>query len=831
MIAGKREALSVIFNQPGLKALAYRATTHGASLRRMLDRLSRYSIPPGDNLRTRPLAALTTRDGADPVVAFIDAWAAAVDVLTFYQERIANEGYLATYTEPRSLLELSRSIGYELGPGIAAGTYLAFSVENIVDSPSRVTLTIGTQVQSVPGQDELPQTFETTAEFIARAAWNELRPRLVQEQILTVKSNGQLNNSSLYFQGLDIALRKGDLIEIARPRAQTLRVDRVTPDPLTSCTRVDVLPDRLLVSEAAPSSHGALTFRQRVGFFGSDAPPWRTLPRSDSNYVRGNDAYADAQSSWDDENGRNRRSIWVDSWGTPYSSGSGVVDVFLEQVIPEILPGSRVIFCDPTTAAEYEVESAIPMTILGYGRTAHVTGLKLTINAAVNALPNFLLRQTVAYVQSEPLLLAATAPLPPGSIGRGAAVVKLDRLVEDLAKDQLVAVQGEDSDAPGTSISEIAQIAISPVQDRDFTTLTLNLSNSYRRESVVINANVVPAGHGETIMDEVLGSGDSSKRNQSFVLQRSPLTYVPSMKSGLPTSTLSVRVNDIEWQEVRSLYDCDRLAQCFMLRTDEAGRTEVLFGDGEHGACLPSGQNNVVASYRTGSGPKGEVAAGTLKLLLNQPLGLRAVWNPLPAANAVLAEKEAQTRQELPLRLSTLDRVVALSDYQAFAAALPGIAKARARLVRNGGASIVQITVAAEEGEMLSALDLHARWQALDSVSDSKQTVILNNFRPLRFDVTPEFDVMNNYQPALVRAAVEQKLMQTFSFDSSSFDRSVTEDEVAAVVQLVPGVAGVLNVTLNSSALSPEPARCEAADPTEWLGAQLLYIGTVRFGA
>ena len=44
-------------------------------------------------------------------------------MLTFYQERIANEAYLRTATERVSLLELARLIDYELRPGVAASTY------------------------------------------------------------------------------------------------------------------------------------------------------------------------------------------------------------------------------------------------------------------------------------------------------------------------------------------------------------------------------------------------------------------------------------------------------------------------------------------------------------------------------------------------------------------------------------------------------------------------------------------------------------------------------------------------------------------------------------
>ena len=58
-------------------------------------------------------------------------------MLTFYQERIANEGYLRTAAERRSVLELARAIGYELNPGVAAGTFLAFSVETAPGAPGR----------------------------------------------------------------------------------------------------------------------------------------------------------------------------------------------------------------------------------------------------------------------------------------------------------------------------------------------------------------------------------------------------------------------------------------------------------------------------------------------------------------------------------------------------------------------------------------------------------------------------------------------------------------------------------------------------------------------
>src|SRR5947208_13750283 len=75
------------------------------------------------------LAALKTRNPADPAIALLDAWATVADVLTFYQERIANEGYLRTATERRSILELARLVGYNLRPGVSASVYVAYTLE------------------------------------------------------------------------------------------------------------------------------------------------------------------------------------------------------------------------------------------------------------------------------------------------------------------------------------------------------------------------------------------------------------------------------------------------------------------------------------------------------------------------------------------------------------------------------------------------------------------------------------------------------------------------------------------------------------------------------
>src|SRR5579863_7882148 len=105
-------------NRPGLSEISYRVGTYATFFETMVARLSSLylDVPNADNTGTQriyPLKGLTTRDLSDPSIALLDAWAIVADVLTFYQERIANEGYLSTATERVSLLELGRLVGYK----------------------------------------------------------------------------------------------------------------------------------------------------------------------------------------------------------------------------------------------------------------------------------------------------------------------------------------------------------------------------------------------------------------------------------------------------------------------------------------------------------------------------------------------------------------------------------------------------------------------------------------------------------------------------------------------------------------------------------------------
>ena len=180
-----------LVNRPGLSSVSARITTHGASFARMLHALPRETaVDRLTGVETRPLAALSARGTADPTIALIDSFAATLDVLSFYSERIANEGYIRTAQERLSAVELLRGVDYELKPGVAASTHLAFTVESLDDPFRVVDIPVRTAVMSVPkAPGETPQTFETIEAISARAEWNAIPARTERAQNLAIYWN------------------------------------------------------------------------------------------------------------------------------------------------------------------------------------------------------------------------------------------------------------------------------------------------------------------------------------------------------------------------------------------------------------------------------------------------------------------------------------------------------------------------------------------------------------------------------------------------------------------------------------------------------------------
>ena len=365
-------------------------------------------------------------------------------------------------------------------------------------------------------------------------------------------------------------------------------------------------------------------------------------------------------------------------------------------------------------------------------------------------------------------------------------------------------------------VSEVTAIEnLFESEDRKRTKIILNdpLENIYDHDSVGINANVAQATHGETTAGEVLGGGNGASINQQFALNKTPLTYVAAPTASGGESTLKVRVNDILWEETPSLFLLDERSQAYIVRHDDEGNTIITFGDGIKGVRLPTGLENITATYRSGIGPEGEVDVGSLALMQARPLGIREVTNPLPATGAEEPEKLDDARSNAPLTVLTLDRIVSIKDFEDFAATFSGIGKAQATVLWTGVTNITHITIAAANGDPVpetSAL-YNNLLQAIDAVRDTTVHMQIDSHVPVYFNVKARVSIDSRFIRETVEARIRNALRSAFSFEARDFGQVVTEAEVIAEIHEVEGVIAVNLTALYTG--SYDPARDDVITP------------------
>lgn len=776
-----------LWNRPGLSAIAYRVATYHEFVETLLTR-----IPAS---RLEALKRLTTRDRDDFSIALLDAFSVMADVLTFYQERIANEAYLRTATERVSVLELARLIDYQLRPGVAASTYLAFTIEDApgafgqalvlgtgaaraAPKPPPVPVESGVKVQSVPGPDETAQIYETVEAMEARAEWNAMRPRLSERQVISTTM------SEVLLDGQVTNLKAGDGL-ILVPDGGTTPVFRQVTEviPETIRPKGNELPvERTRVRLASPvSSFGSTTaqpgvyaLRARASVFGHNAPPYEALPAT----LREEPFY------------NNRKEDWVENNLDQYPGEAGDTrNVFLDAVYAGITPNSLAVLKSQTKARVYRVSNVVESTKADFTLAGKAT--RLTLNANTD-FEDFPIRQTTVYAESEKLTLARK-PITTVVFGLN---IDLDGLVEGLRPGQRLILCGEAFNQPGETVCELVEIDRTEElgTSERYTRIVLkkSLTRFYARDTVTINGNVAPATHGETVQ-EVLGSGDGAQTFQRFLLRQSPLTYVSSSSTSGADTTLEVRVNDVLWQETASLFGTAPEDQVYITRLDDEGRTTVIFGDGRTGARLPTGDANVTAKYRKGIGVAGQVKADQLSQLMSRPLGVKGVTNPLNASGAQDAEKIEEARRNAPLAILTLGRIVSLQDYEDFARAFLGVGKAKATWTWNGENRGVFLTIMGVQGASLpeTGNTFVNLVNSLRANGDATVPLTVKSTTPRYFRLAANIKVDPKYAPDKVLAQVEESVRKEFSFDAREFGRPVTSSEVLEAIHAVRGVVAV----------------------------------------
>ena len=864
-------------NRPGLSAITYRTGTWATFKDSMLARLSSADFPA--------LSFLKTRDDDDFSIALLDATSVMLDILTFYQERLANESYLRTATQLQSLTELARLIGYQPAPGVAASTWLAFSIKAATGQPPNpsatvITIPAGTQVQSVPAQGQKPQSFETSANILAKAEWNELP---VQTGVPWIPPEGK----GLYLSGTATQLSLGDSLLILGADRENW-IPSATPSEqwsLVVLNEVKVDTDRNLTYVGwdkrlkHEKSGGAgspwktakvFAFRQKVALFGNSAPSANLFASATNSLITSlPDLINDATNPW------RWKRFWIKDSD----------HIQLSAACPKIVAGSWFALISGGMAELYKVKTATAISLAKFGLSAKVTQLaadfndpKITANFPLQDTPTA--KSTEVWGQSEQL----TVPEQPLDHPLYGTLLDLEIARPDLANIQAVAISGNAqklsvndkvtpalvftpddftptltlkpgdlvtildpkplplkqtgankgavphwtnnpttldlrvTDASGRTGTikgaQLKDFTLAPSSSKDpvvqefalvasvvpettpfpHTRIVLKtpLLNCYDRNATTVNANVGLATHGASV-SEIMGSGSASTPNQKFSLKQWPLTFTQSPTPTGRLSTLQVMANQVAWTEVPSLYEQPPTAQVFSTLNQPAGHTDIETGDGVEGAMLPTGQSNIQANYRIGSGLAGNVAAGSITTLVDRPFGVSGVINPMPATGGQDPQSVDDIRANAPLSVLTLGRAVSITDYQNYAASFAGIAKAYAIWIPSGPGRGVFVTVAAAGGSALPPGNptLANLVMSLQDFGNPLIPINAVTFIETLFSLDADLAYDPAYDQTAVKAAVLQALRQNYSFAARTFGQGVSGDEVAAFIQAVPGVLAV----------------------------------------
>jgi len=728
---------AVIFNSPNLPAIRYRAGDYITFREALLQ-------PLAGEIELR-----LWRPGAsgDLAVQLLEWWAYIADVLTFYNERIANQAYLGTADQPESVQRLIRILGYRPRPGIGATGFVAA----IVDGSKPVVVPAGLPVQSKPGPGQDPQIFEVDAAVTALPA---------QSSVPADPPPDASIGSSVLLTGAVTGIAVADQLLLVKRGWVGLQTDyavvtvhsvAVEKDPRGAVnTRVTFNAKPTLPAGAQAQDFQLMRSSQSVGIWPYPAALALTAssanPASITRQIRTGDA------------------VLIDIAGT-------------KQLVSVTAYTELVWFANPQDVNHPDLpdpNAKVPIPI-PHSQIAFTPPLGAPLNPALTRL-SFDWRDVGQVIPTPGAQFgggALTLVPAPGNVfpgGLEAAPV----LLEDGAQEGALAPGATPPD--GSSIS-LTGIPVLPAPLR----MPFN-----------VLFNLLPVSRGKTVVNETLGDGDATLGGQEFVLQKSPVTYLAgrSVSGDGYASTLHVFVNNVEWQEARSFFGRAADAQIFVLREDEDGKTHVQFGDGINGARLPSGTGNVVATYRFGSGASAP-ASGALTVLTKPLPNLKAVRNPVPPAGGSDPDSPTRIRTLAPRSVLTFGRAVSADDYKTIAAQTAGVARAQAYWSFDPARQRTVVLVYV--GDTPGAVTVARR--VLATAADPNRPVQVLQALPVRIllDVTIRRDPRIAAEPvqAGVQAALRDPDAGLFGINRVRIGQTVFRSEIYDACLLVPGVLAV----------------------------------------
>lgn len=746
-------------------------------IRRQIARFAGFRRAMLNDVRTHaPLASWDARGRDDLGVLLLELWSYAADVLAFYDEVIAHECYVRTARRRPSLRKLVELLGYLPRPAVAASVELSLLAEGRrpVRVPARSAFLSG------GFEGEPPQTFETEAEDLVHPLTN--RWTLEAPRRPTIGKT-----------------------------AAAVFYNRLLLDPATAAARAE---DRVLVRTSTGDPGAVRRIAKVEDVTGEDGESYTRVELDAYLPIVGTTPLADIELLRPTQTA----GLWTLSVTTPPERGVDMRGtsryLYLDGLYRQIEPGDRVLVCRGARFRSFSVQSvdevrrtvsAASTISLGGNQftipAVQVPVTRLTLDAALNA------RKPSGDTETWTNQLRNELTVHHGLLPAGDVTVERDRTLPVVTSAALTGPV--ETPFP---VSEPTRFHLTDVDERgvlvggavSFGDARLAIDGSWAPElkmPVAAYGNVVSATRGETVLDEVLGSGDASLPNQSFTLSRSPLTYVAAPSTDHPqgiATTLAVRVNGILWTEAPSFFGRGPREQVYVTRQNDDGETVVTFGDGIRGARLPSGTDNVTADYRFGAGEKSP-PAGSITQIAGAVDGLSSVLNPTPAYGGQDAEDRESLRENAPRSALLFGRVISIQDVEAVGAGAPGVRAVRAEWTWDEA----QQRAVAKLWYVGSPLLVERLTATLRSMADPTVAIAaapaIGDETHLSLTIAAERSYVSERVEAGVREALLDPASGLLAPERIGIGRPLFRSRVFEVVQAVAGVEAVLDARLGAA--------------------------------
>jgi hypothetical protein len=767
-------------NLPELTHISYRVGTYADFRRAVLTPLFTPAVPqplPVEQYLSINGVPVWRAEGAGDLGVMIAEWFAYVaDVLTFYNEQIANQAYLRTASLPESVAHLIALLGYRPRPAIGATGVLAALVSPGPTFGGRsIVLPQGLQFQSKPTPGQAPQIFELQT---------------------------------------DTAISAGDQFPAAPPPQLLARIEipiwlpffpgpHPVPHPVWFLDRYNLLLQgavktidpgaQLVLRSRNPASDGGPWLASVLASSIAPAPSGSGQQTQLTLTLAGSPPATLAAAGASLDKANQTSGVW--DFFTGAISGA---TVHLASLVRQIRPGQWILFSN---------SSGSPAPVLAQVASTQdaiwdATGSPWAPNTPAN--PN----QPVPIPHSQ---LTLTAPLSPDWWNATLVTVSFDWISVGTLLDQPYgAWSGTPTALVGTGAQPFPAWSDQSLLLQDSTGLGIEVAGGSAGDFNLTVAelpdpvpqltppflalpNVMPVTRGKTVSNETLGSGDATQADQDFTLSQSPVTYLQQGASY--ASTIQLTVNGIPWQEVASFYNQPASAAVFVTREDDAGQTHVMFGDGVNGARLPTGVNNVVATYRVGAGAQSP-PAGKLTVIAKSYPGLRAVLNPVAVGGGADPDPPDQIRRYAPRSVLTFGRAVSVFDYEALAAETPGVTRASAVWAWDDTRqrSLVTVYVGDDPGAQQAART------ALSAASDPNRPIVVQQATAVPLTLVITLVVVPGMDSGLIATGVATALTDTeaglFGSWNLGIGQPVFDSQIEAAVLSVQGATALTVLTV-----------------------------------